>query len=256
MSSWAGMWRQYTLSNSPHAPGNACFRTHKCQCLPSERVCLGVLMVGGVHWPGMAASPGSVSSWRPMILCLFQSVATTLIVQHIPCTLPRPCGPRGSFPEFLFLKLKGTTILSPLTKRPSWRLSSPLMMKKSLAASWMSLYWGQPWIVNPMAALRFTSFKVSALILASPASDTCRDDWTSLTWAWISSWVLLSVVDTGLRDRVSATNMSFPGTYLALTLKRMRHINILWQRSGVSDKSLVFIRGTSVTTENVLSPTG
>ena len=30
MSSWAGMWRQYTLSNSPPAPGNACFRTHNC----------------------------------------------------------------------------------------------------------------------------------------------------------------------------------------------------------------------------------
>ena len=71
---------------------------------------------------------------------------------------------------------------------------------------------------------------------------------------------LLSVVDTGLRDRVSATNMSFLGTCLALTLKPMRCINILWQRSGVdvSDKSLVFIRGTSglwsVTTENMLSP--
>ena len=172
-----------------------------------------------------------------------------------------PMWPSWILSRICFLKLKGTTILSPLTKSPPWRLSSPLMMKKSLAANWTSsLYWGQPWIVYPMAALRFTSFKVSALILASPASDTCHDDWTSLTWAWISSWELLSVVDTGLRDRVLATNMSFPGTYLALTLKRMRRINILWQRSGVSDKSLVFIRGTSglwsVTTENVLSSTG
>ena len=106
MSSWAGMWHQYTSSNSPPAPGKACFRTHKCQCLPSERVCLGLLMVGGVHWPGMAASPGSVSSWQPMILCLFQSVATILIMQHIPCTLPRPCGSRGSFPEFVFSSWK------------------------------------------------------------------------------------------------------------------------------------------------------
>ena len=29
--------------------------------------------------------------------------------------------------------------------------------------------------------VQVTSFKVSALILASPASDTCRDDWTLLT---------------------------------------------------------------------------
>ena len=49
-----------------------------------------------------------------------------------------------------------------------------------------------------------------------------------------------------LMDRGSATNMSFPGTYVALMLERMRRINILWHRSGVSDISLVFIRGTSV----------
>ena len=138
MSNWAGMWRQYTLSKCPPAPGNACFGTHKCQCLPSKRVCLGVLMVGGVYWPEMAASPGSVGSWRPVILSF------PIRGHHTDCAarslhFATPMWPSWILSRICFLKLKGTTILSSLTKSPSWRLSSPLMIKKSLAANWTYL---------------------------------------------------------------------------------------------------------------------
>ena len=71
-----GPWSTTSTSRSGHTPAGRQSAIPKRSCV--EIVILNAMclwpcwsMVGGVPWPEMAASPGSVGSWRPVIWCLF-----------------------------------------------------------------------------------------------------------------------------------------------------------------------------------------
>ena len=177
-----GPWPTTSTSRSGHTPAGRQSAIPKRSCV--EIVILNAMclwscwsMVGGVPWPEMAASPGSVGSWRPVIWCLFPVRG-----HHTDCAarslhFATPVWPSGILSRICFLKQKGTTILSPLTESPSWRLSSPLTMKKSLAANWTSfLYWGQPWIVV---------YSMAASVEVHIFQSLCSDLGQSCVWHWL-----------------------------------------------------------------------
>ena len=143
MSSWAGMWRQYTLSA---APGNAyCFGSSQMSMPTFWKGLSGSAdgRRGSLAWGGCFSSQCRQLATRNFMSFPIRGHHTDCAARSLP-DFATPMWPSWILSRICFLKLKGTTILSPLTTsteecaRPLcsliWIFTSSLCL-----ASWVAL---------------------------------------------------------------------------------------------------------------------